>query len=239
MKERLQKVIAASGITSRRKAEQFIVDGRVCVNGETVTMLGTQVDPQRDRIEVDGRIIETEPKQTYLFYKPAKVITSVSDPRGRKVVTDYFKRLSVRVYPVGRLDYDTEGLLLMTNDGDLANRMMHPRFEIEKSYLALVQGIPDASSLARLAQGIELDDGLTAPAKVELVQVRQRTSLIRLVIHEGRNRQVKRMCEAVGHPVIKLKRERIGFLLLEGLKPGQYRALTVDELKRLHRLFSR
>lgn len=236
MKERLQKVIASSGVTSRRKAEQLIVDRRVRVNGKIVTELGTQVDPQRDRLEVDGRIIQTEPKRTYLFYKPRNVITSAADPHGRKVVTDYFQQLSVRVYPVGRLDYDTEGLLLMTNDGELAYRMTHPRFEIEKSYLAQVEGIPKQAIVERLERGIELEDGLTAPAKVSVVQVRQHSALIRLVIHEGRNRQVKRMCEAVGHPVIKLKRERIAFLRLEGLKPGEFRALTSEELQRLRRL---
>lgn len=231
--ERLQKVIAQAGIASRRKAEQLISAGRVRVNGETVTELGTKVDEARDVIEVDGRVIKAEDKHTYLFYKPKKVITSLSDPRGRKTVADYFRDVPVRLYPVGRLDYDTEGLLLMTNDGELANRLMHPRFEIEKSYLALVQGVPNESALSRLAKGVALEDGVTAPARVSTVRAMPKTAWIRLVIREGRNRQVRRMCEAVGHPVKKLIRERIGFLRAGGLKPGQYRALTVDEMKKL------
>lgn len=231
--ERLQKVIAQAGIASRRKAEQLISAGRVRVNGQTVTELGTKVDEARDVIEVDGRVVKAEDKHTYLFYKPKKVITSFSDPRGRKTVANYFRDVPVRLYPVGRLDYDTEGLLLMTNDGELANRLMHPRFEIEKSYLALVQGVPNESALSRLAKGVALEDGVTAPARVSTVRAMSKTAWIRLVIHEGRNRQVRRMCEAVGHPVKKLIRERIGFLRTGGLKPGQYRALTVDEMKKL------
>lgn len=236
MKERLQKVIATAGVASRRKAEQLIAAGRVRVNGETVTELGVKVDPERDHIEVDGKAIQKEKKHYYLFYKPVKVITSVSDPRGRRVVTDYFKHIPVRLYPVGRLDYDTEGLLLLTNDGELAHRMMHPRFEIEKSYLALVKGVPNEEILKKLEQGVMLDDGPTAPAQVSLVQSMQTTAWIRLVIHEGRNRQVRRMCESVNHPVKKLKRERIGFLRLGDLKPGESRSLTANELNKLTQL---
>lgn len=236
MKERLQKVIAAAGIASRRKAEQLITAGRVRVNSQTVTQLGTKVDPAYDRIEVDGKVIKTEKKHVYVFYKPAKVITSVADPQGRRVVTDYFKHLPVRLYPVGRLDYDTEGLLLMTNDGELANRMMHPRFEIEKSYLALVKGKPSDGTLKQLAEGIELDDGLTAPAQVSLIKENEASAWIRLVLHEGRNRQVRRMCDAVNHPVKKLLRERIAFLRIGNLKAGEYRPLTEAERNKLRRL---
>lgn len=236
MAERLQKVIARAGITSRRKAEQLITAGKVRVNGETVTRLGTTVDPARDRIEVNGTIIRLEKRHTYLFYKPPKVITSTSDPKGRPIVTDYFEHIPVRLYPVGRLDYETEGLLLMTNDGELAHRMMHPRFEIEKSYLAHVAGTPRMETLRRLAQGIELEDGPTAPAQVFIARVMSTSAWIRLVLHEGRNRQVRRMCEAVGHPVIHLIRERIGFLRIGHLKTGQYRALTLKEIDQIRRL---
>lgn len=239
VKERLQKVIADAGVTSRRKAEQLIVNGRVRLNGELVTRLGTKVDPDADHIEVDGRLIEIEKKRTYLFYKPRQVITSVSDPQGRKVVTDFFEHIPARLYPVGRLDYDTEGLLLMTNDGKLAHYMTHPSFEIEKSYLALVEGHPDKDALHRLAQGIELADGLTAPADVALVRTLEKAAWIRITLHEGRNRQVRRMCEAIRHPVKKLRRERMAFLRLGQLKPGQFRPLTPEEQHQLRNLIER
>lgn len=236
VKERLQKMIAAAGVASRRHAEQLITSGRVRVNRKTVTQLGTKVDPVHDFIEVDGKMIKSEEKHTYLFYKPTKVITSMKDPRGRRVVADYFKNIPVRLYPVGRLDYDTEGLLLMTNDGKLANRMMHPRFEIEKSYLAFVKGIPSDIAIKQLSEGIELDDGLTAPAQVSLVRANKTSAWIRLVLHEGRNRQVRRMCDAVNHPVKKLVRERIAFLRIGSLKAGEYRSLTEEETNKLRRL---
>lgn len=237
--QRLQKVIADAGVASRRKAEKLIAAGRVRVNGSPVTQLGTKVDPAEDHIEVDGKPIDAEEKVYYLFYKPRKVITSVSDNLGRRVVTDYFKHVTQRIYPVGRLDYDSEGLLLMTNDGALAHVMMHPRFEIAKTYLVRVKGAPHAAALAQLARGIMLDDGMTAPAKVSLVQSERTSSWIRLTIHEGRNRQVRRMCEAVGHPVKRLVREQIGFLHVSGLKPGEFRPLTAAEVKKLQQRHKR
>jgi 23S rRNA pseudouridine2605 synthase len=236
MMERLQKVLAHAGVASRRKCEDMILEGRVRVNGETVTELGRKVDPMLDRIEVDGKPIMTERKRTFLFYKPLRVITSMSDPQGRPTVADYFREIDERVYPVGRLDYDTEGLLLMTNDGELANRLTHPKYEADKCYLATVKGHPSEEQLDRLRRGIRLEDGWTAPAQVRRVKDRRNTTVLEIVIHEGRNRQVRRMCEAIGHPVVHLIRTRIAFLTLGSMKPGTYRELKPRELERLKRL---
>jgi 23S rRNA pseudouridine2605 synthase len=237
--ERLQKVMARAGVASRRQCEELISQGRVKVNGELVTAQGVKVDPERDIIEVDGKPVFTEAKRTFLFYKPAGVITSMTDPRGRKVVADFFRDVRERVYPVGRLDYDTEGLLLMTNDGELANRLIHPRYEVDKVYVATVRGRPGREALESLATGVRLEDGLTAPAKVRVLETGEKRSRLEITIHEGRNRQVRRMCEAVGHPVIHLIRTRVAFLSLAGLRRGEFRELhpkEVDRLKRLLRL---
>jgi 23S rRNA pseudouridine2605 synthase len=235
--ERLQKVIAHAGIASRRKAEQLIVEGKVKVNGKIVRELGTKVGPH-DKIEVNGIPVEREEPVYFLFYKPRGVISSVKDDKGRKVVTDYFPEIEQRIYPIGRLDYDTSGLLLLTNDGDFANLLMHPRYEIEKVYIAKVKGIPSREQLKALEKGIRLEDGLTAPARVKLLKMdkRKQTAIIEIVIHEGRNRQVRRMFEAIGHPVMKLKREKYAFLDLKGLKAGEYRELTPHEVKQLRAL---
>lgn len=234
--ERLQKVMAQAGVASRRQCEELITRGQVKVNGKVVTALGVKVDPQTDWIEVKGKRIVSEKKRTFLFYKPPLVITSMSDPQGRKVVADYFRSVPERVYPVGRLDYDTEGLLLLTNDGELANHLAHPRYEVDKCYVATVKGKPGAEALERLRKGIKLEDGWTAPAQVRLLQADETTAKLELVIHEGRNRQVRRMCEAVGHPVLHLIRTRLGFLTLSGLKKGQFRELTPAELTRLKQM---
>jgi len=232
--ERLQKVIARAGIASRRKAEEMILQGRVKVNGRVVTELGVKVGPSDD-VEVDGIPVEREEPVYYLLYKPRGVISSVKDDKGRKVVTDFFKDLDKRIYPVGRLDYDTSGLLLLTNDGDFANLLMHPRYEIEKVYVAKVKGIPTREQLKQLEQGVMLEDGMTAPAKVKLLSAdrKKRTAIVEIRIHEGRNRQVRRMFEAIGCEVMKLKRERYAFLDLKGLRPGEYRELTPHEVKLL------
>jgi len=233
--ERLQKILAQAGIASRRKCEELILQGQVKVNGQTVTELGTRVDPARDRIQVNGKTIELEQHAYVLLHKPVGVITSLHDPQGRRVVTDLLKDVKERVYPVGRLDYDTSGLLLLTNDGDLANKLAHPSYEIDKVYRAMVRGIPSAEKIRRLERGIMLEDGLTAPAMAKLLeQDRPRNrALLQLTIHEGRNRQVRRMCEAIGHPVLTLERIKLGFLTLEGLRPGEYRHLTAAEVARL------
>lgn len=232
--ERLQKVIAHAGIASRRKAEELILEGRVRVNGTVVKELGRKVTPS-DRVEVDGVQIESEEPVYFLFYKPRGVISSVQDDKGRKIVTDFFETIKERIYPVGRLDYDTSGLLLLTNDGEFANLLMHPSNGVEKVYVAKTKGIPSKEKLSSLARGVMLEDGKTAPAKVKLMSADKQkdTAIIEISIHEGRNRQVRRMFEAIGHPVLKLKRERYGFLTLNGLRTGEIRELTHHEVKQL------
>ncbi|MFD2371819.1 pseudouridine synthase [Brevibacillus sp. GCM10020057] len=233
--ERLQKVLAHAGVASRRHCEELIVQGKVQVNGKVVQELGTRVDPATDKITVNGKPIRIEQHVYLMLYKPTGVITSVSDPQGRRVVTDLLKGVKERVYPVGRLDYDTSGLLLLTNDGDLANRLAHPSYEIDKVYRAWVRGVPSQDKVKMLATGIRLEDGMTAPGEARLLKATatKDKALIELTIHEGRNRQVRRMCEAIGHPVVTLERIRLGFLTLEGLEPGQYRPLTSAEVEKL------
>jgi len=235
--ERLQKVIAHAGIASRRKAEQLIQDGKVKVNGKVVRELGIKVSDQ-DEIEVNGVPIEKEEPVYFMLYKPRGVISSVKDDKGRKVVTEYLEEVDKRVYPIGRLDYDTSGLLLLTNDGEFANLLMHPRYQVEKMYIAKVKGIPSKTELKQLERGVMLEDGMTAPAKVKLKSLdkKKKTSIIEITIHEGRNRQVRRMFEKIGHPVLKLKRERYAFLDLRGLNPGDVRELSPHEVKQLRTL---
>lgn len=232
--ERLQKVIAQAGMASRRKAEQLILEGKVKVNGKIITELGVKVSPN-NKVEVNGIPIEKEQPVYFLFYKPYGVISSVKDDKGRKVVTDFLPGVQERVYPVGRLDYDTSGLLLLTNDGEFANLLMHPRNEIDKVYVAKVKGIPPREKLKALEKGIMLEDGKTAPAKVKVLSIekRKQTAVVELTIHEGRNRQVRRMFDAIGHPVMKLKRERFAFLTIEGMNAGDVRELTPHEVKQL------
>jgi len=233
--ERLQKVLAQAGVASRRRCEELIRQGAVSVNGQVVREVGTKVDPERDRIEVNGKPVALERHVYLILHKPKGVITSLHDPQGRPVVTDLLKGVKERVYPVGRLDYDTSGLLIMTNDGELAHRLAHPSYEIDKVYRAWVKGVPSPEKLRMLADGVRLEDGMTSPGKAKLLQVSAdgRKALIELIIHEGRNRQVRRMCEAVGHPVLTLERVRIGFLTLKGLASGEFRHLTAEEVARL------
>ncbi len=227
---RLQKVLAQAGLGSRRTCEDLIERGRVRVNGDRA-VLGRRVDPEVDVIEVDGAQIGTKAGLVhYLLNKPAGVVTTASDPQGRPTVVQLVPE-EPRVFPVGRLDVDTEGLLLLTNDGDLTHRLTHPSFGVEKEYLAEVEGTPARGALRRLREGVELDDGITAPAKVSTVG----DHLVRITIHEGRNRQVRRMCEAIGHPVVRLVRTRIGPLVERSLAPGEWRALTQDEVRALER----
>jgi len=222
--ERLQKVLARTGFGSRRACEELIADGRVLVNGE-VAQLGARVRPD-DEVAVDGAVISTKVDGvTYLLNKPAGVVTTANDTHDRPTVVSLVPD-EPRVFPVGRLDLDTEGLLLLTNDGALAHRLSHPSFGVEKEYLVHVRGRPSRSALRRLREGVELDDGLTAPAKVSVMA----PGLLRLTIHEGRNRQVRRMCEAVGHPVLRLARSRIGPIADSRLAPGEWRPLDRSEL---------
>lgn len=226
--ERLQKVLARLGFGSRRLCEDLIADGRVTVGGE-VAVLGRRVDVDTDEVAVDGAVVGIRPGLVhYLLNKPAGVITTADDPQGRPTVVEIVPS-EPRIFPVGRLDGDTEGLLILTNDGDLTHKLTHPSFGVEKEYLVRVKGTPSRAALRRLREGIELDDGMTAPARVTAVD----DHLLRITIHEGRNRQIRRMCEAVDHPVIRLVRTRIGPLVDRKLKPGEWRELTRDEVRGL------
>ncbi len=235
--ERLQKVMAHAGIASRRKCEAFIEEGRVKVNGAVVRELGYKVS-QSDKIEVDGIPIYKEEPVYFMFYKPKSVLSSVTDDRGRTVISDYFKDIPQRVYPVGRLDYDTTGLILLTNDGEFANLMTHPKHHVEKKYIAKVKGVPTPRHMRQLERGIWIDGKKTskAVAKILSVDTEKNTGIVSLMIHEGWNHQVKKMFEAVELPVQKLKREEFGFLTLENLRPGDYRELRAFEVQKLIRL---
>ena len=230
--ERLQKVLARAGLGSRRACEELIADGRVAVNGEVAT-LGRRVDPEVDRVTVDGVTLPVRPGLVYyLLNKPAKVVTTASDPQERPTVLGLVPA-EPRVFPVGRLDWDTEGLLLLTNDGDIAHGLTHPSRGVPKTYLAEVSGVPGKAALRRLREGVELDDGLTAPARAQVAQATPTGAALEIVIHEGRNRQVRRMCEAVGHPVVRLVRTRFGPLHDQRLAPGEWRALSQAEIRAL------
>lgn len=232
--ERLQKVISNSGFASRRKAEELIKEGRVTVNGQIVNQLGIKVSGN-DLIEVDGIRIKYEEKVYFLLNKPRSVITSTSDEKGRKTVIDLIKT-DKRIYPVGRLDYDTTGILLLTNDGELTNLMLHPSNQIDKVYIAKVNGLVGKNETTRLARGVFIDGKKTSKARVKVKRFdkRNNVSIVELTIHEGRNHQVKKMFEAIGLTVLKLKRERIDFLDLTGLKSGEYRILNPKEVKKLY-----
>jgi 23S rRNA pseudouridine2605 synthase len=235
--ERLHVRIAHSGICSRRAAEKLIQEGRVLVNGEFVTDLGVKVSPT-DQVMVDGQVVGTAKAYTVLLNKPTGVVTTLSDPQGRPTIVRLLPKYGVQLKPVGRLDMDTEGLLLCTNDGELANRLAHPRYGIEKEYLATVAGIPDDKAIARLEKGVFVEGRKTAPAKVDVVHAEKKTetTVLRLTIHEGRKRQVRLMCELVGHPVKSLKRTRIGPLKLKGMHPGECRLLGKTEVNELRTL---
>ena len=234
--ERLQKIIASSGYCSRRKAEELIKKGVVFVNGKRITELGTKADIN-DEIIINGHSLTMENKEYYLLYKPSGVITTTSDDKNRKTVVDLINT-DKRIYPVGRLDYDTTGVLLLTNDGEFANILMHPSNQIDKVYLVKTPGILTKEQLASLRNGVIIDGFKTSPAKVKIKQYNKSSnlSLVEITIHEGKNHQVKKMFEAVNHEVVKLKREKIGFFDLKGLKVGDYRRLTIKEIKKVYAL---
>ncbi len=235
MTERLQKIIAAAGLASRREAEKWIADGRVAVNGRKA-VLGDVASAQ-DVVTVDGRKVDIAERKFYiLLNKPVGYVTTLHDPQGRPIVTDLVKAVRARLFPVGRLDLNTEGLLLLTNDGDFAHHLAHPRHAVEKTYLVRVRGLLGESAKQRLVQGVSLDDGLTAPARVEKIRSTGNHTWFELTIHEGRNRQVRRMCEAVGLPVSRLKRIRVASLDVGDLPVGKYRFLSPGEVARLKRL---
>ena len=237
--ERLQKVMAEAGVASRRACEELIRQGRVQVNGQVVTELGTRVDPNQDEIRVDGAPISSPVEKVYLILnKPPGYISTVRDPWGRPTVLDLIPHQE-RLYPVGRLDAESEGLLLLTNDGGLTHRLTHPRYEHDKEYLALVKGRPQDAVLSQLRQGVGLEEGRTAPARVSTVSRKEKldtppgTTWLRIVIHEGKKRQIRRMCAAVGHPVQRLIRVRMGPIELGDLPVGEYRPLSAKEVRRL------
>lgn len=232
--ERLQKVMAQSGVASRRKSEQLILEGKVKVNGKKVTELGTKVS-KKDTIEVNGVPVLQEEHVYFMLYKPRGYISAVTDDKGRETVVDLLLGVTERIFPVGRLDYDTSGLILLTNDGEFTNQLNHPRHEVDKVYVAKVKGVPTNAMLSPLKKGVKIDGRMTAPARYEILSTDRKadTAIVSLTIHEGRNHQVKKMLKEVGFPVMKLKREQYGNLTLKGLKPGQYRSLSQKEVRQL------
>lgn len=234
---RLNKFLATAGVASRREADRMIQAGRVRVNGRAVTELGTKVDDGRDRVEADGRPVKHEARSIYiLLHKPEGYVTTLKDPEGRPTVRDLLAGLQTRVFPVGRLDVSSSGLLLLTNDGELAYRLLHPRFEVQKTYVAVVLGEPDDAALDALRRGVFVEGKKTSPARVQMIRRAGGKSVVELDIHEGRKREVRKMLEAVGYPVVELTRTRFAGLTLKGLGPGKWRELRPDELRGLRRL---
>lgn len=234
---RLNKFLAAAGVASRREADRMIGAGRVRVGGRVVTELGTKVDEGRDRVEVDGRPVKREARSVYLLlHKPVGYVTTLKDPEGRPTVRDLLPEVLTRVFPVGRLDVSSSGVLLLTNDGELAHRLLHPRFEVKKIYMAVVLGEPDEPALETLRQGVFVEGKRTAPARVRIIRRTGAKSVLELEIHEGRKREVRKMLEAVGHTVVELARTQFAGLTLRGLGPGKWRELRPDELRHLRRL---
>lgn len=232
MEERLQKALARAGIASRRKSEELIRQGRVEVNGQIVTELGVKINPETDEVRVDGERVRLDgaPQRTIALYKPRGVVTTASDELGRQTVLDLIPLANrIRLFPVGRLDLESEGLVLVTNDGELANRLTHPRYEHEKEYLVSVFGVPDEEDLERLRTGIYLEEGKTLPARVGIDRTEGGNAWVRIVLREGKKRQIRRMFEIVGHPVRRLIRVRLGPVELGALKPGEWRELTAEE----------
>jgi len=240
MEARLQKVMAEAGIASRRKAEDMIRAGRVTVNGSVIRELGTKVDPERDHIKVDGAHLKPAQPHVYLMLnKPKNIVSTLNDPEARPTVADLLRGVRMRVFPVGRLDYDTEGLLLLTNHGELSQALLHPRYHVPKTYLVKVKGVLSDEEIEKLQKGVTLEDGATGPAYVRKIRKAEQNSWIEMTIHEGRTHQVKRMIEAVGHIVLKLKRIRFGPLTLGDLETGEFRYLTDREANALRALLDR
>ena len=230
MQERIQKIISQCGIASRRSAEDMIQEGLVTVNGK-IAELGMKADISKDHIKVRGKLISSPSSRVYLlFNKPYQCITAMNDPEKRPIVMDYLKRVKARVFPVGRLDYNSEGLLILTNDGELANAVMHPKKKIPKTYQVKINGLLEDKDILRLENGVRLDDGMTKPAKVRVSKKLKANSWITITIHEGKNRQVRRMMDRIGHSAIRLIRTKIASLTLGTLKPGEYRYMTEEEV---------
>ena len=239
MKERLQKILSQAGICSRRKAEEMIEAVKVTVNGQIVRELGSEADPVKDRIEVNGETVKPERKKYFLFYKPDNVITSVSDPQGRRTVMDYFRTVRERIFPVGRLDYHSEGLLIMTNDGDLDYILTHPSHEVEKTYEVTVRGRYSMKLADKMSRGVRIDTGITAPCEIEVLEYNKEKNKtkVRMVLHEGKNREIRKMMAAYHYPVFGLVRTKYGFLTMDGLSWGGYRRLTSEEVRKLYELY--
>jgi len=237
--ERIQKILAKAGIASRREAERMVIEGKVTVNGKIIDKLGFKADPLKDHIRVDGkRLTGFEPKITLLLNKPRGYLSTVKDPGGRATVMDLLKKIRWRIYPVGRLDFDAEGLLLLSNDGDLTQVLSHPRFSIPRTYFVKVARVPDGKALDRLKKGVRLEDGKAKAVSVTILRQREKNCWAQFVVTEGRNRLVKRMFAAIGHPVLKLKRVGFGPLRLGDLPVGQFRYLTPEEIEKLKRISS-
>jgi 23S rRNA pseudouridine2605 synthase len=235
MEQRLQKIIAEMGIASRRKAEELIMEGRVTVNGKAA-VIGMKADPATDHIKVNGKLlVNPENKVYFIFNKPRGVVTSLSDPEGRPTVNDFLRGIKQRVFPVGRLDYDSEGMLILTNDGEFAHAVLHPSRKIPKTYLVKIKGVLEEEEMNKLRNGIRLDRTVTAPAKVKRLRKAEQNSWIEMTISEGKKRQIRRMLERVGHQVIRLMRIRIGGLEMGPLKPGAYRRITPEEIDKIRR----
>ena len=235
--ERLQKVIAQSGLTSRRKAEQLIVDGRVKVNQKIVTTLGTKVLPT-DEIAVDDIPIDKEQNVYYVLYKPREYISSVSDDKGRETIIDLMPEVQERIFPIGRLDYHTSGILLLTNDGEFAHTLMHPKYELKKVYIVKIKGTPRKEKLQQLLKGVTNEGELLKAVDIKLKSVDRKaeTAIAEVTLHEGKNRHIRRMMEQIGHPVLKIKREKYGPITLQGLRPSQFRPLSRQEIHLLKSL---
>ncbi|WDV48229.1 pseudouridine synthase [Clostridiaceae bacterium M8S5] len=233
---RLQKYLALCGIASRRKSEQLIIDGKVKVNGETVTTLGTKINPQTDKVSVNNKDIIYEEKVYIMLNKPEKYITSASDQFDRPTVLDLIDLIEKRIYPVGRLDYNTSGLLLLTNDGQLTYKLTHPKHNIWKKYIAKVKGIPTEQEMKKFKTGLKIDNYTTSKAKIKIIETKEKNSVLEIQIKEGRNRQVRKMCEAINHPVKKLKRVSVGDIHIGNLELGEWRFLTDKELRYLEQL---
>ncbi|MGM0445572.1 MAG: pseudouridine synthase [Bacillota bacterium] len=234
--ERLQKVMAHAGVASRRKSEEIIAAGRVKVNGKTVTEMGTKVDPQNDIIEVDGKEISKEKKVYYKLYKPTDFVTTVDDPQGRETVLDLIDDIKQRVYPVGRLDMDSSGLLILTNDGDLTYKITHPSHELKKEYEVVINGKLNSINLNKFRQGIKLQEGKTSPARIYKINEDSKNTTYKVTIHEGMNRQIRRMFNKLGYNVVSLKRVRIGNITLGSLRPAEYKPIGKEDLQDLLRL---
>lgn len=238
MEERLQKFLAEAGVASRRKAEELIAAGKVKVNGRVVTELGTKIDPKKDQVLYMDQPVDTK-NVTHVYimlHKPEGYVTTAKEQFGRPGVMDLVKDIDARIFPVGRLDYDTSGLLLLTNDGDLTYKLTHPKHDVEKTYIARLYGTPDDMDLQKFRRGVEIDGRRTKPAKIQILEKGERQSTVEIVLHEGRNRQVRKMCEAIRHPVAQLKRVATGDLKMGDLPKGKYRHLTAKEVKYLKSL---